>query len=290
MKHKVRICSFHTNPLYIKPQYELFRKFLTDDFEYWVFDDSPVEESYINFYDSALHHEMRQITQKLGVSYVRIDQKSHANGDISQRHAENLNYCFHNYGRTFDGLLMFADSDLFLIKPFSINDYMAGYDLAGVPQVRDYFKYLWVGFLFFNTTNLPDAETVRFNITTSPVNTDTGGSLHYYISEHNLNIKYARHLVSGSPITLLDQVDEHLRNYIILDSQCLKLKDTIYCELYDFPQSSSFIHLRSGSGWHENVRSEIKARFAIFENYIRNKVIIDGPEKEGQNLISSRRA
>lgn len=82
-------------------------------------------------------------------------------------------------------LVMIIDSDMFLVKNFSVAEYLKGYDISGVLQQRGHVTYLWNGILFFNMKTLPEQSTLNFNCGwVDGELCDVGGHTYFYFKKH----------------------------------------------------------------------------------------------------------
>jgi len=213
----------HNRPDFITLQHRSFARFLHDDYKFIVFNDA-VEEQLIQQIDTTC--------TDLGIPCVRCTQENRtpATGSVNpiwamERHAQALHYALETIGFKHDCIVMIIDSDMVLIKDFSVTDFMQGYDIAGLkysitpPKSTTPTVYIWAGLMFFRMNTLPQKETMRFNhVYIKKIRTDTGGAFHTYL-EHNPHIK----------IRFFDQLYRHiltkdLENTYILSDQ----ETTIY--------------------------------------------------------------
>ena len=84
---------------------------------------------------------------------------------------------------------MILDSDLFMVRPASLKEYMEDYAIIAVVKGTNGIKggkvqeisYLWPGLMIFNMPILPDKKTINVNCGTVHGGiTDAGGFTHYY--------------------------------------------------------------------------------------------------------------
>lgn len=192
---KILIITHNYNrPDFIKIQYHTFKKFLLDEYEYVVFNDAT---------DHALETQINNVCSHLNIRCIRIPQENRTQPntaiDMSKyvfwaglRHAEAILYSLETIGFDHPGVVMMIDSDMFLAKKFSVEDYMAGYDIAGLSQTRGYAHFLWAGLIFFRMDTLPNKHSMQFKGgVAGDIPYDTGGSLHYYFQENpSVRIRY----------------------------------------------------------------------------------------------------
>jgi len=184
------ITHSYNRPDFIELQAKTFQKFLQDDYEFVVFNDAPTQK---------LAEQVEAACAKLGISCFRVPQSIHqqpylpreADDDWNSpsiRTANAVQYSFDTLAFQHDGMVAIIDSDMFLIRNFSIVEYASGYDLAAVAQWRGsdgVVKYLWNGIMFFNMQTLPNKRSLNFNCGRIMGNcTDTGGFTHYYLKQN----------------------------------------------------------------------------------------------------------
>ena len=177
-----------TRPDFIEIHYKTFKKFLLDDYEFVVFNDARTP---------VLRAKIDQTCEKLGLRCIHIAQEIHDrpylyrspgedNNHACCRCANVVQYSLDVLGFKHNGIVAIIDSDMFLIKKFSIIDYLKNNDMAGVPQSRgNKINYLWNGLVFFNMNTLPNKEKINFNCgRVEGVGTEVGGYLYYYFQKN----------------------------------------------------------------------------------------------------------
>jgi hypothetical protein len=97
-------------------------------------------------------------------------------------------------GSRHDGPVMVIDSDIFPIRPFSVQKTLESCDLAGVywgaedAETHAISSYLWLALIFFNNPRLPERETICFNCGllpgTAATFVDSGGWTYFYLNKH----------------------------------------------------------------------------------------------------------
>ena len=121
---KVLIITHHYNrPDFIELQKKTFDFFLKDDYEFVIFNDAP---------NQSMKIKIEQKCLQLGLHCIRIPQHLHASDNSpGSRHIHGMDYSFQVLGYDHDDIVMLIDSDMFLIKPFCIREYMEGNALVG---------------------------------------------------------------------------------------------------------------------------------------------------------------
>lgn len=190
-------CS-HNRPDLIAIQAKTFQAFMQDEYEFIVFDDAP---------NAVASNAIKKMCKKMSVGYKKIPQEVHLASNkkqvgnsvrsgipiyidedrslISCRAGDSIDYAMQTVGFKHPGIVCIVDSDLFLIKKFSIAKFMQDYDLYGCIQQRDHIRYVWCGLVFLNNATLPNKDTLSFDCgKIDGVNVDTGGQTYCYLQEN----------------------------------------------------------------------------------------------------------
>jgi glycosyltransferase involved in cell wall biosynthesis len=189
LEAKVLIITHSFNrPDFIEIQYQTFKKFLKNDYEFVVFNDASKD---------YLCTQINKTCKQLGLSCIRIPQEIHNRPYLKRWPQENFNhpcircanvvqYSLDTVGFMHDDIVMIIDSDMFLIKELNIQELMKAYDLVGVAQYREKdIVYLWNGLVFFNMKTLPNKHQINFNCgRVEDVAVDVGGHTYYYLKNN----------------------------------------------------------------------------------------------------------
>lgn len=172
----------YNRPDFIQLQTQTFKAFLKDDYEYIVFNDAP---------DSAMQQAIENMCKELNVHCVRVPQILHQKygNEPGQRHVHGIQFAFKKYGFDHNGIVLMIDADAFLIKPFSAEEYLAGYDLIGGIQIRNgkhgEIIYIAPTVVLLDMRTLPNKKTIAFDGgDVKGALCDTGGHMHYYIKNN----------------------------------------------------------------------------------------------------------
>jgi hypothetical protein len=284
---KVLIFTYSYNrPDFVRIQHDTFKKFLKDPYEFIVFNDAST---------SDMNHEIHRTCHQLGIRCVDIPQQIHLQPYLPRWPGESLNhpavrnsnvvqYSLDTLGFQHDGIVAIFDSDLFLVRDFSIKHFMETYAIAGLPQSKEnngkHIEYLWIGLAFMDMRKLPNKETLSFNcgiIDGVPV--DAGGFSHCYLRDHPET--RVRHILSGirSPFEWCDvcrsaKITPCLHNtQALITSGC----DEDQIEFIhsgpancEFMEESIFFHYRGGTNWDHQSRKFHDDKTAILNKYIHN--------------------
>lgn len=182
-------------PDFIELQHRLFEKFLEDDYEFCVVSDANTPEMRTKIMDKCL---------ELGVHCINVPQSIHNQPYLPRQPGDNYNnpnvrhcntaqWAWDNYFSNHDGPVMIIDSDMFLIRPFSIEKTLENKHLAGILWgtndivTGEPHSYLWLALILFNNPILPERHSIRFNCGKLP-NTnaicDSGGWTSLYLKKY----------------------------------------------------------------------------------------------------------
>lgn len=245
----------YNRPEFISWQSQTFKKFLKDDYEFVVFNDAPNEELF------AL---TEQVCQDLNIKMIIVPQQLHEfRGGPSVECADTIQYMMDTLGFDYPGLVVLIDSDMFLIKDFSIEQYLKKYEIAAHPQYRvgehGIVTYLLPNLIFFNMQTLANKHTLDFDLGfIDGVNTDTAGFTHFYLESHP-KLKWLRTNIFNR---------DSKREELVMEAS---LRSAYQSKLWDFESVNkfdyefyidfSFLHFKAGSNWNkleENQFSEKK--------------------------------
>jgi glycosyltransferase involved in cell wall biosynthesis len=281
--HILIITHSYNRPDFIEVQYQTFRKFLMDEYEFVVFNDAP---------EDTMAQAIETTCKNLNIQCIRIPQTIHTQpylpnpshdntNNPSKRAAHVVQYSLDVLGFDHTDLVVIIDSDMFLIDTLSFREYMADYSLAGIPQYRDngqfIVDYLWNGLVIFDMPTLPDKKEINFNCGyVEGVRTDTGGETHYYLKNHpHLPIKHIdcnyvtdyscnRCAIKKRPCTHNSPM---LKNLLLSPAAIwLIQKGPDRSEFYG---NRKFFHYRSGTNWNNRSRRYHNKKTKIFETFIK---------------------
>lgn len=289
------------HPEYIKLQDISFKKYLQDAYEFIVFNDAT---------DDKTKQEIENTCAELNIACIRVPQENRPIGTLvswaSYRHGQALNYIMQTEVADYSGIVALIDSDMFLIKEFSVATYLKGYDIAGLNRGPDNNKmaYIWPGLLFFRMNNLPNKKTINF-MPEDSLHYDTGGSLCHYFTANPLvktrlfslgRIKlnknmFPYHLYSSpcraSFARCASCNDKISKKKNQIQSKCVH-KRSIYKQLqfrdsivdlilsYKIPYAAEFIlgdtffHISGSSGYYKWPETDVKNREVCMNNFIGN--------------------
>lgn len=203
------ITHSYSHPEFIGIQSKTFKNFLKDDYEFVVFSDAPTEQG---------HEQINAACRESGIQCIRIPQEIHQppyylplNMDFPNRiipsnvrHVHAVQYSLDKLGFNNDDVVLLVDSDMFLMRPLSITDFMKNCDIASFMKGSANDQGQQIGYLcpaltFLNMKTLPNKRSLNFNCGwVNGCSGDSGGFTHYYLKEHpHLIIKSIDSLYSG---------------------------------------------------------------------------------------------
>lgn len=262
-------------PDFIELQHRLFEKFLQDEYEFYVVSDANTPER---------QAAIKETCDNLNLTLIQVPQAIHDRPYLPRRPGDNHNnpnvrhcnsvqwawdHCFSKH----DGPVMVIDSDMFLIRPFSIEKTLEGRHFAGIywgTQDLDTgkpYSYLWLALILFNNPILPEKESICFNCGILPGTNavcDSGGWTHFYINKFKdiLNIlpfsylqgheffcpyKYAPPELQNFDQLSDDEITQNLASRGFTENEIeLALKKPYTIELLG---GNHFLHYRAGTNY-----------------------------------------
>jgi hypothetical protein len=211
-KPNVLIVTYcYNRPDFIELQYQTFKKFLMDDYEFVVFNDAR---------NNTLENEINATCKLLNIRCIRVPQNLHKIDHPSRRHIDCIHYAFRELGVKHNGIFVQLDSDIFPIDKISLTQLIKDFDLA--VSLQKFHGISWINpiIALFDIRTLPNIGAMRWDC--DPVNnilTDTGGYTYYYLINNkdihmgkldrlycNYEEKHILPLVSASVLTKKDYI------------------------------------------------------------------------------------
>lgn len=245
---KVLIITHAFNrPDFIELQDQTFKAFLQDDYEFVVFNDAR---------DKRIRNDIKTACKKLSIECISVPPEIHLNRDNPcERCADVVQYSLKVLGFDHHGIVFIIDSDMFLLKNFSITKFLKGCDLYGCVQYRPRdVTYIWNGLVFMDMRTIPNKKTINFDcgrVNDEPV--DVGGQLHHYLKNNpSLRWKY----YSNTHIDTLPKDRNALINLGYNDIFADFILSLNPHDPYpmEFHVDNNFLHYRAGGNWtHESI-------------------------------------
>jgi len=227
MKTKIICCVFN-RPDLLDYQIKSLKKFILGEKVISVVYDTRDDQYYEDFKKICKDHDVELHRHK-----------SEPGGSPSFYHAQTASWAYDNLILTEveDCIALFLDHDIFLIDDFNINEFMEGYDLAGLPQSRGHITYVWQGLLFLRKNSVQKEKFDFYPKIVEGQMLDSCGGIHSLVS--NPNIRYRKTDV---------QYPEDYNGINLLDE---KNSNGFGFELH---ADGKFLHSRNASNWHNGLR------------------------------------
>ena len=274
----------YNRPEFIEIQQKTFKKFLLDEYEFVVFNDARDEET---------ARQIQTACSSYGIGCVRVSQEIHTRPYLARkphdnlhqsniRHANCVQYSLDVLGFRHDDVVLILDSDMFLIRPFSVSVYMHDKGIAAFIKRTPSKVYCLCPVLTFLAMNkLPEKTTLDFNTGTIdgwPV--DSGGYTYHYLRQHpevkmqGIDVLYSHQLFLA---------DLHI-NRFNPDPVPNEVKATFYMNLgfndkeinfllkkpdtFEFYLDKNFLHYRDGSNDTHQSREYHLNKLRMFKEFI----------------------
>lgn len=283
------ITHSYNRPDFIPLQHATFKKFLSDDYEFVVFNDGPTQK---------LAGQIEEACRALQIRCIRVPQEIHQRPYLprqpwedwncpSVRTANAIQYSFDTVAFDHDGIVAVIDSDMFLIRPFSIGQYLGEDHIAAVGQWRGSMgciHYLWNGLLFFNMTTLPHKRSLNFNCGSIEGNhTDTGGFTYYYLKENpQARVLYMRQqldLTDGDFITDSYELENrgHLEEEALREASFPPALTRLIQDRPDdiqFFLGFAFLHYRRAGNYHHKSNKYHREKTERLQRFIEDTLTV----------------
>lgn len=290
----------YNTPQYIEPQYKLLKKYVENDFQYIVFNNTMTnkilkKENYSN------NNVLNSICNKLNIKVINLGKNlfiGMGDDDASRRAGTAINaahaYLFQNY--PLDSTFFLIDTDAFLLSPFDVNKFMENKKLSGRIQYRkkngNEVRYITNHVVIYKPYKFGNYLKF-FSFLPGPVNginCDCGGNINYILDtlKENEFVNWTNKLFSNSgnikqqwgtapdskkdfnmeALTSMD--NSNLKDYIIQDTSILK-KEFPFCEIFENTNTDTiFLHMRAGTNWiNYNIENRNKILFTFLNKLLK---------------------
>lgn len=219
--------SVVNRPDFVDLQQKLFEKFLKNEYQFHIVDDSIIE---------SIESEFQSVCFENGLKYYKKPPRAVAMNP-AQACADTVQWTYDNIIRKnhSEDIVLFLDSDMFLIDEFDIAEYMEDASIAGLPQVRGHVTYMWNGIMFFNMPKIEDKNIDFSDGVVEGQMTDVGGMTYWYFKKTGIKMK---------------ETDvQYPTHYNEIDLQ----KDAGGYDM-ELHLDGKFLHYRAATNWHSNWR------------------------------------
>ncbi len=270
---KILIITHSFNrPDFIAIQDKTFKTFLADSYEFVIFNDGPYEEMAQAIDDTCKQLQLRSI---------RIPQSIHqGRNHPCERCADVVQYSLQVLGFDYPGIVAIIDSDMFLIKPLTITEFLKEYDLFGTSQYRPegpnpVVKYIWNGLVFMDMRTLPDKKSMNWDcgrVLGHPV--DVGGQMHHYL-KNNPQIRFKDYC--GIQLDALPRSTQELKNLGYNDLMIWLIQQGLY--VMEFHAGDLFLHYHAGGNWNRQPASYHQHKTKILHQFLDKLLTGNGTSK-----------
>jgi len=222
--------SVVNRPDFVPLQHKLFSKFLKNEYKFHVVDDSV---------DPRITEEFQWTCESNNIKYYRKPPNKKPMNP-AQACADTVQWTYDNVIRKnhSDDIVLFLDSDMFLIDEFDIEEYMDDAIIAGLPQVRGHVTYMWNGIMFFNMPKIEDKDIDFSDGIVEGQMTDVGGHTYWYFLRTGVEMKRTD---EECPVYPTHYNDIELQNEEVTRGYNVELH--LDCK---------FLHYRAATNWHSN--------------------------------------
>ncbi len=203
------ITSAYNRSDFIETQYKTFNKFLKDDYEFVVFSDAK---------EDRMRHEISKKCKELGIICINVPQEIHDRPYLERVPGERFNkqgpavrncnvvqYTLDTIGFKHDDIVVIMDSDLFLVREFSIREYLENHHISSWLRLccdtdkkckknhpgKPGFYFMWIGLVFLDMRTMPNKELINFNCgLIDKRDVDAGGYTYYYLKNNPAKGKF----------------------------------------------------------------------------------------------------
>jgi len=269
----------YNTPQYIEPQYKLLKKFIKNNFEYIVFNNTMTNSALIqsNIDNNA---KLNNICQKHNIKVIDLPKhifNGFSDNNSSGRAGTAINFShkhlFSNY--PLDSTFFLIDTDAFLINDFDVEKFMTNKKMSGRSQYRKgatkTIKYITNHIVIYKPSCFDNSFQKYFSFlpcNIDSVNCDCGGNINYIFEglEENEFVDWKnsifsiegnnKQLFGGSPTedndfdyNFLNSLDDKIKKFVLDDTKYLQKKHP-FCEIFtNTDNNTMFLHLRAGTNW-----------------------------------------
>ncbi len=224
--------SVVNRPDFVILQNKLFQKFLKDDYQFHIVDDS---------IDLNISNQFKSICLENNFKYYKKPKREFGLNP-AQSCADAIQWTYDNIIKVnyLTDIVFFCDSDMFLIDEFSISEYMKDAVISGLPQTRGHVYYMWNGIMFFDMKKIFEIDP-DLDFSDGMVDdhlTDVGGNLHWYFKKNNVIMKETD-----------AQYPTHFNDIELQNEEVTKGYN------FELHLDGKFLHYRAATNWHSNWKS-----------------------------------
>lgn len=269
------VVHVYNRPDFIELQHRCFQKFLEDDYEMIVFNDAP---------PGPMHDALTAKCKEFDITCIPIPQWIHDKPHPveawnkwfcvgSKRHTEGLKYFWEKIGYDFNGIVALFDSDLFLIRPFSIKNALKDYEIASAIRDEKGMPYLWPGLSFVKVNKLPNKQELVYDC--GEINNeivDSGGYTYFYL-KNNPNVRLN---VLDNYLTCTMLKKENTKNAALREMNIPKDEWNFIRKMANYEiqllHENTFIHYGRASNYLQKKEDYMRLKSSAFDNFMQYKL------------------
>jgi len=273
------ITSAYNRPDFIELQHKAFQEFLQEPFSFIVFNDAPTD---------LLRSQINDQCKQLGIMSITVPSSIHSApfpkryiGErltLETRGIQSMQYALQEVGLHYNGIVMLVDSDIFLVRPFSVKEFLNQHHIAGLPIQKESVQHLWSGLVFIDMVHAPNKDSLSFypgRIGNTVVN--AGGFSHHYLQKSQVRFKPFDTIISANMPLCTEQSCKSSNSVCEHDMQLFKAAgfDNNQIEFMshrpsnvEFMCNNRFLHYRGGSNWDARSESYRAKKTAVVNAYI----------------------
>ncbi len=247
-----------------------------------IFNDAP---------SAQLRSEISTECIKLGIECIVVPPSVHSSDfpkrylgeplTLETRGIQSLQYALTTKGFSHDGIVMLIDSDMFLIKAFSAEEFLHGYHIAAVPAQQGPINYIQSCLVLIDMTQCPNKNQINFYPgRIGNVVVGAGGYMHRYFNQNpsiklkpidpTLSVNFA--LCTSNSCLESSKLCNHnltLFNRLRFDTEQITFLSKSPRNI-EFLCNNSFLHYRGGSNWDAKSKTYITKKTLLVRSYIEN--------------------
>jgi hypothetical protein len=279
------ITHSYNRPDFIIIQEKTFKKFMKDEYEFIVFSDAADEE---------MNNEIINTCAQCNIICIRVPQEIHNRPYLARepgdplnrpniRHANVVQYSMDILGFYHNGPVMILDSDMFLIRPFTIVKQLEEWDIISAMRGADNdVTYLWPGLMIFSMDKLPNKKYMNFNcgIAHGAI-VDSGGHSYYYLKNNpTVKLKVIDELFGCqlfcpdrfAPDHLIDKITPPEQHITKLKEMGFNEKEITFLQkkphTIHFLFNQHFLHYRAGSNYDNQSTSFEQHKMKLINEFL----------------------
>lgn len=247
-----------------------------------IFNDAP---------SAKLRSEISAECTKLGIECIMIPPSVHSTDfpkryigeplTLETRGVQSMQYALTTKGFAHDGIVMLIDSDMFLVKAFSVENFLHGNHIAAVPVQQGPINYICNSLVFIDMTQCPNKNQINFYPgRIDNVVVGAGGHMHRYFNQNPsvtlkpidrmLSINFA--LCTDSSCLEGNSLCDH--NQGLFNKLGFNTEQIIFLSRHprniEFLCNNSFLHYRGGSNWDAKSKTYITKKTLLVHSYIED--------------------